>query len=457
MRVGNYSRIFGVLIFLFSFSANAAVYTWTGQFAGTPVVTGSGPGPVCTQVYANAKGKFPDTVTGSQLKKVNIASYSCLINYKSGAQSSVAITRSGDACGAGASYDDSTGECNCPSGYVKDATGACMVAPNECQSKSGTNGPFSKTGVAPDGYMTISGGMGVPKQSGCFNNCLANTADQKCKTMTSGIYSCRGTAYYTGDSCAATGAPGVDASDGTPAPPPEMKTDAKPCVYSTDGSGKQSCTSTKTTEKEGQSCGTVNGVPVCVSSKPNKDTTTVTTDVTSQTNSDGTTTTTKTDTATQTKCSGMLVCSSGTTTSSTSTTKKSDGTVTGTTSNCKGDSCPDKDTNPDSDGDGLGDCIKDCDDGGQGGGPSDWYKKGEDTYESVLTDFTAKAKSVPVVSSVGGFLSYAPNGSCPRYSVDAWVFHIQLDQWCTTQFPWTLIYAVIVGTAAFLGFRIAFL
>ena len=428
--MGNYSWVFVALIALFSSSAFADYY-WT--------ISGTG-------------GKWPSAVAACQavyprFKRVDMAangrSAQCVYRYGDNDDRDYLYTstyRNGTACTAPKTYNSATGACDDP-------------PPDPgCGGKAGTSGPFSKGGTAPDGYMVIVAGRGAQKQSGCFNGCVANTADQKCKTKTNGVYLCKGTAWYTGESCASE--PPVDSSDNSDPPAIESKDDSKPCIYSASGD-KQVCTSTKTSDKDGQSCGTVNGVPKCISTNPSSDTNTVTTEVSSTTNPDGSKNTTKTDTATRTQCSGMLDCKSGTTTSTTNTSTDANGNVTGSTSTCKGSSCADKNTNPDGDGDGLGDCIENCGEGQ--GGAGDWYKPGEDTYESVITDFANKVKSVPAVSGVSGFLSYSPTGACPRYSVNVWVFHVQLDQWCTANFPWQLIAAVIIGTAAFFGFRIAFL
>lgn len=430
MRMGNYSWVFVALIALFSSSAFADYY-WT--ISGT---NGQWPSAAaaCQAVYPRFKRAD---------MAANGRSAQCVYRYGDNDDRDYLYTstyRNGTACTPPKTYNSATGACDDP------------PPPPTCSGKAGTSTAFSKTGTAPDAYMALSNGYGAPVQSGCFGGCLASTADQKCVTKTSGAYGCRGTAWFTGAACGTE--PGVDSSDSSASPDPETKTDTQPCVYSTVG-GKQVCTSTKTSDTEGQTCGTVNGVVKCVAKKPNSDTNTVTTEVEKTVNPDGSTKTVKTDTATRTQCTGMKDCKSGTTTTTTNTSTDGQGNVTGSTSTCKGSSCADKNTNPDGDGDGLGDCVENCGEGE--GGAGDWYKPGEDTYESVITDFANKVKSVPAVSGVSGFLSYSPTGACPRYSVNVWVFHIQLDQWCTANFPWQLIAAVIIGTAAFFGFRIAFL
>lgn len=439
MRMGNYSWVLFALVVFFSSNASAETYYY--QYGNTKYSSGQA---VCNAYMAVNQASRPDQPLKVEVIPLDSnGRVKCQLrvvsnNYPTG---SADFGRIGNSCDTGGTWNNTTAQCDYP------------PPEPDCSTKKGTSGPFSKSGSAPDGYMTISGGYAAPSQSGCFNGCVANTADQKCKTRTSGVYLCKGTAWFTGDSCSASTSPSIDTSDGTPPTPPEKTTDTKPCVYTTGADGKQTCTSSKTNEQEGQSCG--GSAAGCTSTKPNKDETTVTTEVTKVTNSGGGTTSTKTDTATQTKCTGMKECQSGSTTTTTTTTTDKDGNTTGSNSVCKGSSCPDKNTNPDGDGDGLGDCINNCGEGE--GGAGDWYKPGQDTYESVITDFANKVKSVPAVSGVSGFLSYSPTGACPRYSVNVWVFHVQLDQWCTANFPWQLIAAVVIATAAFFGFRIAFL
>lgn len=337
--------------------------------------------------------------------------------------------------------------------------GPCPVETDPCAVKLGGSQKFTKSGTSGDGYGSIVSGYIVAPQSGCFGGCAVNTSDQKCTGKTSGSYLCRGTAYFSGQSCSSSGT-GSTVQDNTaqdPPPNPQVTVEDKPCVYSASGD-TQTCTSEKSNEKEGQYCGTVNGVKTCVDSKPTKDGISIQTTVKTETKPDGSKVTTKTDVATKTNCTGAGQCSSTSTTTTTTTNTDSSGATTGTTGSCTGEACPDKNTNPDGDGDGFGDCTgTDCGDEAGEGGASDFYQPGDDTYASVIESFADSVSQIPVVAGVDNFLTFTPSGACPVYTVDTWVFSVRLDQWCTgSTIPWELIKAVILACCGFYAFRIAF-
>ncbi|NMY53509.1 hypothetical protein HBN63_21430 [Pseudomonas sp. WS 5011] len=365
----------------------------------------------------------------------------------------------------GCPYGDNGSVCNTSCDSPKTMiNGQCVApAPDPCVSKSGSPQEFTKSGSSGDGYGTISGGYVAGVQSACFGGCAVNTSDQKCTGTVSGLYTCRGTAYHSGQSCSTTGT-GTEIQDNAaqePRPDPQVITEDKPCVYSGTGD-TQTCVSSKGEEKEGQYCGTVNGVKTCVDSKPTKNGIEIQTTFKTETQPDGSKTTTKTDTATKTTCSGAGQCSSTSTTTTTTTKTDSNGKTTSVTGSCTGEACPDKNGNPDGDGDGFGDCIgDDCGDG-EGGGANDWYEPGEDTYASVIGEFADAVSDIPVVAGVDNFLTFTPSGACPVYTVQVSIFGspitLRLDQWCTgSTIPWELIKAVILACCAFFAFRIAFM
>lgn len=208
--------------------------------------------------------------------------------------------------------------------------------------------------------------MAVKSDAGCLGGCMASTADQKCTTKVNGPYFCQGTAWFDGQTCDVAGTPGVDSSSSAQYPQTEDTKETKPCNYQVAADGTKSCVATENTEKEGQVCGTVSstGQQICVDKQPSKNGLSIATVVKTETLADGTSKTTKTDTATVTKCTGILDCKTSTTT--VTTVSNGNGTV---SSSCKGDNCPDKNTNPDADGDGFGDCVKGpCGEGEEEGG-----------------------------------------------------------------------------------------
>lgn len=314
------------------------------------------------------------------------------------------VARAGDSCPAETTYDPATGECK---------------SDNPCANKPPM--PFSKSGTAPDGYMKVVGGYAVQATEGCFDGCLASTTDQKCKTKTSGPYLCRGTAYFSGQACA-SGTPGVDQSDTADRPEPQVVTEDKPCNYTTNADGTQSCTSSKSTEQEGQVCGTVSatGEKICVDKQPTKNGVDIATKVETKTNADGTKETTKTDTATSTKCTGILTCTSSTTTVNQTVKTDANGNTTSATGSCTGANCPDKNTNPDGNGDGFGDCISgDCD--GEGGSPSLPGLDDVDSYQTTTQKFYDKVKASPVATSVNA-IAVPDNGAPPNFNTGSIAF-----------------------------------
>lgn len=316
--------------------------------------------------------------------------------------------RFGDSCPAGTQFDP--------------VTTKCVEPPNPCKDKPSMQ--FSKSGTAPDGYMKIVGGYAVQATEGCLDGCLASTTDQKCKTKTAGAYFCRGTAYFSGQACA-SGTPGVDQSDTADRPEPQVVTEDKPCNYTTNADGTQSCTSSKSTEQEGQVCGTVSatGEKICVDKQPTKNGVDIATKVETKTNADGTKETTKTDTATSTKCTGILTCTSSTTTVSKTVKIDANGNTTSATGSCTGANCPDKNTNPDGNGDGFGDCVSgDCGDGdGDGGGPSLPGLDDVDSYQTTTQKFYDKVKGSPVATSVNS-ISVPDNGAPPNFKTGSIAF-----------------------------------
>ena len=456
MRMRHYCRLFFFLIpallqFLPTY-AHSADYYW--RTAGQSQSDAASPAASCAAwaswYTANPANTSSATCSGSTYYSSN--SFRSCFSYKnkttgqnSGSDCKYS-TRYGDSCPSGTTYDSATGECK-------------SSDPNNCAAKNGQSFPFNKSGQSGDGYGVTSGGYFVAAQSGCYGGCAANTADQKCTAKVSGSYSCRGTGYYTGQACGAS--PEVGDSTSSEDPQPQTYTENKPCNYTTDSSGAQVCTSEKKEEKEGQYCGEVNGVKKCVDAKPTNNGVIVDTKVTTTTNSNGTTTTTKTDTATTSKCTGIGQCTSSTTTTTTTIIKDGNGNTTSTSGSCTGANCPDSNTNPDGDGDGFGDCVDgNCGEGegeGESIGAQDWYEPVEDTYGSVIQAFVNRLSDAPVISGIDNFLALNPGGSCPIWTIDVWVFHAVLDQWCSNAINWAFIKAIVLAVAAMMAFRIAFL
>lgn len=348
---------------------------------------------------------------------------------------------------------------SCPDGYIYDqATGSCQQPEEDpCEAKSGQSQVFTKTGTAGDGYFTLSGGYGIPAQGACSGGCAVSTVDQKCTSRVTGAYSCRGVAYFTGQACEVTGS-GTDVTDAasdTPEPEPQTITEETPCEYVQQSDGTLACASHKSVEKEGQSCGTVNGVSKCVDAAPSKNGIDIRTEVTTESLADGGTKTTKTDVATFTTCTGINQCTTTTTTNKTTVVKDSSGNTVSEGSTCTGSACKGADSGTDSDDDGICD-TGDCGTDGESLTGQDWYESGDDTYASVLQGFADRVVASPMGQASVNYLSLNAGGACPRWSASVWVFDIELDQFCSGDIPWAAIKAVILAAAGFLAFRMAF-
>lgn len=98
-----------------------------------------------------------------------------------------------------------------------------------------------------------------------------------------------------------------------------------------------------------------------------------------------------------------------------------------------------------------------CPDGGGDGEPHDWYVPGESTFGDVLSEFNQRMNSAPIISQTSQFFDINVGGSCPVWSVNAWVFQVVIDQHCTANIPWDLIRGVLIACASFVAFRWAFL
>lgn len=446
MRLGNYRWLFAFLVLFSSFNVFAVDYYWQYPDGGRNQRFPN-PEAACRQVAADQPRQ-----EYLRVERATSTRYGCFIRIFN-ANGTVAfpsfkpsdISRAGTTCTPPTVFDPATDSCKAPE-------------PDKCEALAGSSRPFAKSGQAPDSYASISGGRLNTVQSACFDTCVANTSDQKCTARTTGNYVCRGTAYFTGAQCGTSDSATVDETEETTRPDPQDIKEQEPCNYTTAPDGSQVCKSVTNNEKEGQSCGSFNGVQLCVDKNPTQNKVEIDTKVESETTADGKTKITKTDTAKITKCKGINDCKTETTTNKTVTVKNGNGDTESTTGTCTGAACPDNNGNPDANGDGLGDCSTgDCGEGeGDEEGGGGWYEGTDDTFGSVLQAFADDVAQIPMVDGIGNFLTFSPGGSCPAGYVNAWVFTIELDQWCGDHIPWSLIAAVVMAAAAFLSYRIAF-
>lgn len=344
-----------------SFFASAENYYWQAGGAGPHY---SDPGDAC------ADGRdmgFYKKIWADEFDAVG-STANCFTSAWGGSVLIGSVIRRGDSCPQSQDFNFSTGMCGCPSGQSKDPVSGLCAIPNLCSSQKGVTKPFNRVGVAPDDLFNVSAGRPTTKsRSGCFDGCAAEMEDLRCTHKTTGAYTCKISASFSGETCGSGGTgPEETTSD---APEPQTKSETKPCVMKTNADGTQSCESSSLVDKEGKNCGTFNGDSYCSDKNANKNDIKIQTTVKTEPTADGGTKTTKIDTAIITTCTGVNSCTTSGTTITTTTTKDSSGNSTGGSSSCSGKACPDKTTNPDADGDGFGDCTKDCSDGdGEGEG-----------------------------------------------------------------------------------------
>lgn len=87
---------------------------------------------------------------------------------------------------------------------------------------------------------------------------------------------------------------------------------------------------------------------------------------------------------------------------------------------------------------------------------SGMHETGDKTYASVMSDFSSRLQSASVVTSVSNFFTLSGvGGSCPVWSVDAWIFTITFDHLCQDFIPWSLISGVITVVSLLFAARVA--
>lgn len=327
--------------------------------------------------------------------------------------------------------------------------------PDKCAEKAGQSTPVKRTGTRGDGYyqtVTINGkSEGVTPDDGCRGGCQV-TVQQKCIfTLSSDSYSCIGKGYYTGAACEAAPATQLEESPNTDQREPEVSDTKEPCVYVQDAEGRSHCVSKEVVEKEGQNCGTYQGVSLCVPKTATKDETKVETEVKEETNPDGTKQIVKKDVATETKCEGdKTKCTTKTTTTTTTTNKDGSGTTTKTETVCTGAKCG-------STGGGGGG-------GGSGSGSGEGEEEGEGGelpgnedapgFGESVQSFSARVSGSPLMSAVSG-ISMPTGGSCsmPSASVPM-IGSISFNWVCTNSNLLDPLYYVMLAVWALGAVRI---
>lgn len=265
------------------------------------------------------------------------------------------VSRRGDSCPNGSTFDPVTGECK----------------GDPCLPKKDQPQPVKKGGIKGDGWLTIihskttNSNYYIYPPVACYQGCAVNI-DSKltCTVDTAHQYRCGGTGKYNGTTCSSQN-PNTDPDPDGNAPEPEVKNEKEECVYGT-VNGVTSCVKRNKSESEGVfgGPGTICTGQGCTGKDPKSKEDKIDTKITTSPNASGGIDTVKTDTKIVTTCvANATNCTTTTTVKTTTTKADANGNVTSTTGTCKGAQCADN-TNPDSDGDGFGDCSgDDCGEG----------------------------------------------------------------------------------------------
>ncbi|MBD8617289.1 hypothetical protein IFT69_26670 [Pseudomonas putida] len=227
------------------------------------------------------------------------------------------VLRIGDSCPASTTYNSVTGGCDAPS--------------NKCSANKGkTVQSFHWLSSTDEPTSTIS-------IDGCA---AAVTGMTICKTASPSVFSCTGTATWSGEELLANSGQGKECTgEDCAAGQPEDSTKNDPCIKQQTATGF-TCTSKIEDSKVGQTnCGTANGVFVCTPEvKPVKITQTQQVTSADTQNADGSITNKNITKTTKTVCVADK-CTDTSYTTTTASGKSSQGMPTGTSVSCVGGGC----------------------------------------------------------------------------------------------------------------------
>ncbi|MFY1662839.1 hypothetical protein [Pseudomonas sp. Pseu.R1] len=311
--------LFFLCVFFVPVVAHASEYRWGTSQLG---FTYSSPSSACLAL-AKQMGYNNPAVTGTS---VSGDQASCSATFErsqdagggTGQIYGLSVTRVGDSCASGGTYDPSTGVCSVPD--------------DKCALLKGTQIPsfrFQSTTDGPSGVISKNG-------------CAVQLGTGICVTRTAPFYDCTFSGTVTGDKMddkngqSTSDCSGASCTDGQPQK--EVKED--PCNAIPAGSGF-TCISSKSEDNPGKSqCGTANGAYVCVDNpKPSSSASITKTEQTTTSNSDGSTTTKTTNTTTTTVCKGIGNCTTGTTVTVTTGGTNANGTGKPNSTTCTGPEC----------------------------------------------------------------------------------------------------------------------
>jgi hypothetical protein len=363
-------------------SYSATTYYWYFSSAGSSSAHYSSAISACPATISANGGQSTGTISTVDLS--NVATGVCTYEYTvSGQVRSVrqgTVSRGGDSCAVGATYNPAKGTCDAPT--------------NKCLAAKGASTKFNWKSNSDTPAAIVS-----------MNGCAASISGFAiCLTSISGGYNCSGIATVTGDELKADGKGNSSECEGAACtdPVPQKESSDSPCQAISAGSGF-SCTATKEESNPGQTkCGTANGAWVCTDS-PKATSTKSTSNInqTSTSNADGSTTTKTTTTTNTTACKGIGNCTTGTTTTVVTGGTNSNGTTKPPASTCSGPECGGGKVQPGS-GSGSGDSGT-----GDGDGEGDGECEGDDCKEEDKGIVTGDMQCESTVSCSGDVIQCA--------------------------------------------------
>lgn len=355
------AALFGCL--LFASQSFAADYHW--EYMGQGVHFSSA-AAACPKSIGPYNGQ---PTTFERLQWYGETSADCLYRWHPEASliTNGTVSRYGDSCPSGATYNSQTGACDKGNEYepgdkCDDQTGGTPSNPmiwddtvNKCvqftdakgdapcehmKSKGGSGTAFTVAGNLDSGGQAVAPPTFADKTISCEMQTISSS---ECTINVAGAISCNVIATLTGkaDSTGSVDAADAQCPDGKcPVKEPETKTKEEGCSPVGNGSGGSTCTQVKETNQEGsQQCGLVNGAYKCFTKPPYSNGINTNISSTSQTLPDGSVKVTTVKESTNTVCTDVKSCTTQTSTTTTHTTTKPNGSTT-TDSSCKGACTP---------------------------------------------------------------------------------------------------------------------
>lgn len=326
----------GLLALLISGWASAADYYWKHQLSDNHYGSALS---ACEAYSVQTSVNYGWTNPSSHsVRPYNATSYYCKFNSSVGEVERLVLTRSGDSCPSGTTYNDTTGQCDAPS--------------NPCLAKKGQTSKWSVTGNTNDPNTPVKKFESTslpgtnyyvftrpPVIDGCE---LKPLGPSKCIFKPDGIFACAGSGQYTGEQKTPTADTVPESVDIEPQPG-EASQESDCTSWSEDAEGRRHMTCNVTTEQTlegGSQCGQVNGEWQCIKPSPKPESTknASTQKITEETLAGGDKKKTTETTVNKTYCAEGA-CTTTTTKTTNVTITGSDGSTKSSTDSCTGAGC----------------------------------------------------------------------------------------------------------------------